>query len=129
MPQAAQVRDFLQGHSQAYTFPSEESVRRPEGQSGCFYPGLTSARYTRSKLNAELLEGRTPVVVMEARPLKLRQFQVLSKHYFGRVGWHECYGKLGHCMARESLLVVCSSYDPRDTTSAARPCPTSSFPR
>ena len=48
------------------------------------------------KLNAELLEGRTPVVVMEARPLKLRQFQVLSKHYFGRVGWHECYGKLGH---------------------------------
>ena len=26
------------------------------------------------KLNAELLEGRTPVVVMEARPLKLRQF-------------------------------------------------------
>ena len=54
------------------------------------------------KLNAELLEGRTPVVVMEARPLKLRQFQVLSKHYFGRAGWRECYGKLGRSMARDS---------------------------
>ncbi len=68
------------------------------------------------KLNAELLDGRTPVVVMEARPLKLRQFQVLSKHYFGRVGWHECYGK---------LLVVwsegCYLHCP--------PRPTSSFPR
>ena len=64
----------------------------------------------RAKLNAELLEFRTPVVVMEARPLKLRQFQVLSKHYFGRVGWHECYGKLGHCMARAArrMLVVWS---------------------
>ena len=61
-----------------------------------------------AKLNAELLEGRTPVVVMEARPLKLRQFQVLSKYYFGGVGLHECYGKLGHCMARDSVLVVWS---------------------
>ena len=82
---------------------------------GCRVPDIPGV-----KLNAELLECRTPVVVMEARPLKLRQFQVLSKHYFGRVGWHECYGK---------LLVVCSSYGPRDATSTARTCPTSSFPR
>ena len=54
------------------------------------------------KLNAELLEGRTPVVVMEARPLKLRQFLVLSNHDFGRAGSRECYGKLGRCMARGS---------------------------
>ena len=81
------------------------------------------------KLDAELLEGKTPLVIMEARPLKPCQLQVLNKHYFGRVGWRECYGKLGHCMARDSLLVVCSSYGPRDTTSTARPCPTSSFPR
>ena len=60
------------------------------------------------KLNAELLEGRTPVVIMEARPLKPRQLQVLNKHYFGRVGWRECCGKLGHCMARDSVLVVWS---------------------
>ena len=60
------------------------------------------------KLNAELLEGRAPEVIMEARPLKPRQLQVLNRHYFGRVGWRECYGKLGHCMARDSVLVVWS---------------------
>ena len=54
------------------------------------------------KLDAELLEGKTPVVIMEARPLKPRQLQVLNRHYFGRVGWRECYGKLGRCMARDS---------------------------
>ena len=73
------------------------------------------------KLNAELLEGRTPVVVMEARPLKLREFQVLSKHYFGRVGWHECYGKLGHCMAWR--VIRCSSYARRMVRGILPPLP------
>ena len=57
------------------------------------------------KLNAELLEGRTPVVTMEARPLKPCQLQVLNKHYFGRAGWRECYGcsSYGRCMVRGML--------------------------
>ena len=71
------------------------------------------------KLNAELLEGRTPVVTMEARPLKPCQLQVLNKHYVGRVGWRECYGKLGH-----AVLVVWSEEE-----AYYLPFPTRSFPR
>ena len=59
-----------------------------------------------ARLNATLLLGRIPVIMMENPPLKPSQLRALNKRYFGKVGWRECPYELGNCVVYDSVLVA-----------------------
>lgn len=59
-----------------------------------------------ARLNATLLVGRVPVIMMENPPLKSSQLRALNKRYFSKVGWRECQQMLGHCIVYDSVLVA-----------------------
>ena len=90
--------------------PSHPLARRPVVLRGaeaddvirrCRVPDTPGAR-----LNATLLLGRIPVIMMENPPLKPSQLRALNKRYFGKVGWRECPYELGNCVVYDSVLVA-----------------------